>query len=128
MKRVALAALLMMAGCGSEAGTASGGLIGQWKAVVAGLNLTLTIEQAEGEQFLGQMSTTKSACFNSGQAAGSVTNASFTVLAMGAGSASINTIIQISGQQSGNTVTGLFEMTSAGDACVVSPTPVTLTR
>ncbi|WNG21711.1 hypothetical protein [Cystobacter fuscus] len=118
---------LALTGCGGS------GLGGTWKGEAAGWSVTVVLDEAteqSGTSYLtGTVSTNKSACFRDGTAAATLVNGkSAQILSTASGTASSTTVVDITGELSGNTIVGYLEATSTAAECDTDRTAITLTR
>ena len=109
-------------GCGGS------GLEGKWRGTVGEMTVEANIETDLGKAVQGVLTLGNPRCFNNGQLSGSIANTSVSLGASGSGSASQTTVVQITGERSGDTITGFFSMTGAGSECTVPRTEITLRR
>ncbi|WNG43356.1 hypothetical protein F0U60_04040 [Archangium minus] len=120
---------LAVIGCGGGSG-----LEGTWKGDAAGWSVTVvlneSVEQNGTAVYSGTVSSNKSTCFNNGTAVGTLVNeSSATVSSSASGSASSTTILEITGEVSGDKLTGYLEAVSSNTAeCDLDRTAITLTR
>ncbi|EPX64055.1 hypothetical protein D187_005188 [Cystobacter fuscus DSM 2262] len=118
---------LALTGCGGS------GLGGTWKGEAAGWSVTVVLdestEQSGTSYFMGTVSSNKPACFTNGTAAATLVNGKTAqILSSSSGSASTTTVVDISGELSGNTLVGYLEATSTASECDTDRTAITLTR
>jgi hypothetical protein len=106
---------------------------GVLKGALAGADLHVGVEADPAASapciYTGSITTDASQCFTSGALTAIDSNGSWTMDASGSGSATQDCIIEITGQSTGNQISGLFSMTSALPTdCNVDATPFTLVR
>ena len=128
MNKWILCLALAVSGCGG-----SNALGGTWKGEASGWSVTVvlnqSIEQNGTSYYTGTVSTNKPACFTNGTASATlVNNSSATVATSGSGSASSTTIIQITGEVSGNKLAGYIEAIGDAAECRLERTAITLTH
>ncbi|OJH36584.1 hypothetical protein [Cystobacter ferrugineus] len=118
---------LALTGCGGSS------LGGTWKGEAAGWSFTVVLDEAteqSGTSYLtGTVSSNKPACFTNGTAAATLVNGTTAqILSTGSGSTSGTTVLDITGELSGDTIVGHLEATSATAECDTARTAITLTR
>jgi hypothetical protein len=132
-----LALLLASAACGSGAPDASSPSSLHWHGVLqhalteADLHVDVDASPAgnAADIYVGNLTTDSPECFTSGMLTAIDSNGSWTMDAAGSGSATQECIIEITGQNLGGQITGLFSMTSTLPTnCNVDPTAFTLVR
>ncbi|WNG57259.1 hypothetical protein F0U59_22670 [Archangium gephyra] len=125
MKKWVVGMALVVCGCGGN------NLVGTWKGSVSGWDVTLNVKDQVSSTIVamtGTISTNKPTCFNNAPLSGTLAETTVDFGAVGSGSESSTTVIQIDGEYDGDEITGFFDVTSVTDACDVARTPITLTR
>ncbi|WNG31255.1 hypothetical protein F0U62_50070 [Cystobacter fuscus] len=118
---------LALTGCGGS------GLDGTWKGEAAGWSVTVVLDESTAQSgtsyFTGTVSSNKPACFTNGTAAATLVNGKTAqILSSSAGSTSSTTVVDISGELSGDKIVGYLEATSTAAECDTDRTAITLTR
>ncbi|MCY1076795.1 hypothetical protein [Archangium lansingense] len=125
MKKWVACMAIAVCGCGGN------NLVGTWKGSVTGWDVTVNVKEQVSSSVVvmtGVLSTNKATCFNNATLSGSLAETSVKFGAVGSGSQSSDTVIQIDGEYDGDEIKGYFEAVSITNACNQARTPITLTR
>jgi hypothetical protein len=138
LRRAALLALALgAAACGSGAPDSASPFTGHWHGVLqhalTGADLHVGVEAHPTvnapDIYVGNVTTDSPECFTSGMLTATDSNGSWMMDAAGSGSATQDCIIDITGQNLGDKITGLFSMVSTLPTdCNVDATAFTLVR
>lgn len=129
--------MVIVGGCGSGGTPSQTGFAGKWRGVVSGgllgsdlvVNAELTPAGAGDLILMGSMSTNAPTCFNNAPATAVVSKTSLTSLSgTGSGTSTQSALVTISGELTGDKITGLFRMISVDDVCNIPMTGITLDR
>lgn len=101
---------------------------GTWHGTVAEMKVEAKIETDLDGVFQGVLTLGEPTCFNSGALSGSLSSTSVRMVAHGSGTTTQNTYVQISGELSDDTITGLFTMLGDMRACNIDKAAITLSR
>jgi hypothetical protein len=136
MKRtwLILGLLLSSSSCEPAPASGPGALLGLWRGDVAGIGVTVDVTENYGQVLSGTLSTTKTACFNSGTLSATLANSSVMMASSGSGPYSSFTIVSVAGELIDGEIGGLFSMSTGTpastthDECNVAETPIVLAR
>lgn len=105
-----LLSVLGLANCGDEQSSARE-MLGTWRGNLPGMTLTIQVtnqlpDSSGAHVFQGVISSTNAGCLRTAMLTGTLTNSTVQMLGIGSGTASTATAVEISGELSGDRITG----------------------
>jgi hypothetical protein len=128
MTKMVLGLCLLLTACGGG----SDSLEGTWTGTTGSLTVTFSVntvlENAGSKVLQGTATTNTPRCFANGSLGGQLTNTSLQFLASGSGTESQISSIVLSGEVSGDTITGLITLTATPADCALNSAAIVLVR
>jgi hypothetical protein len=123
------------AGCGGDDEASSGALVGTWRGDLPGMTMTIEIKNqlrdlSGAEAVVGILSSSHKKCLSNAPVSGTLTKSTVQLVAIGSGTASQSTAVELSGELADGRITGLVTIEGDEDVegCEIIEAPIRLAR